>query len=329
MNFKEEDALELARELIRESDIVIENFGPGVMDRLGLGYDVLKKIKPDIIMFSMPATGLYGPLKNLRTYGLSLTSTTGLDSTVGYADDDIIPVENAFSDPFNGVFGAYAILTALAHRKKTGEGQQIDFSQQEAVMQMMGPSFMDYSLNGRVGGALGNRHPLGAAAPHGVFPAAGQDKWISIVIESDDEWSNLVNSMNHPEWASSPKYATSASRLENILELHAHLAEWTCGFDRRELSERLQQLGIAAVPVLEVGDLLEDPHFQARKTFIEVDHPLGYRETIYGAYVKLSKSQPIIRPGPWIGQSNDYVFRSILGLSEEKYEALKNAQIIY
>ena len=107
------------------------------------------------------------------------------------------------------------------------------------------------------------------------------------------------------------------------------MAEWTCGFDRRELSERLQQLGIAAVPVLEVGDLLEDPHFQARKTFIEVDHPLGYRETIYGAYVKLSKSQPIIRPGPWIGQSNDYVFRSILGLSEEKYEALKSAQIIY
>ena len=329
LNLKEPEALELARDLIRECDVVVENFGPGVMDRLGLGYSELKKIKPDIVMFSMPATGLYGPLKDLRTYGLSLTSTTGLDSTVGYSDDDIMPVENAFSDPFNGVFGAYAILTALAHKKRTGEGQQIDFSQQEAVMQMVGPAFMDYSLNDRVAGPLFNRHPLAAAAPHGVFPAAGEDQWISLAVSNEEEWSSLVEAMGRPAWSEAAEFRGTEARIRNILDLHEKIADWTSGFDKRALSERLQSVGVAAAPVLAIADLLEDPHFKARGTFIEVDHPLGYRETIYGSYVKLSRSQPDIRPGPYIGQDNDHVFRDILGLSEERYQALIEAKVIY
>ena len=124
-------------------------------------------------MFSMPAAGLTGPLKEIRTYGLSLTSTTGLDSLTGYRDGPPIPVENAFSDPYNGIMGAFAILTALRHRDRTGTGQHIDYSQQEAVMQMVGPAFMDYAMNGRSAGPIGNRHPLAAAAPHGVFPCVG------------------------------------------------------------------------------------------------------------------------------------------------------------
>ncbi|MFP6639139.1 MAG: CoA transferase [Myxococcota bacterium] len=327
LNLKEAEALELARELVGHCDVVVENFGPGVMDRLGLGYDVLKKIKPDLVMFSMPATGLYGPLKDLRTYGLSLTSTTGLDSTVGYADDDLLPVENAFSDPFNGIFGAFAILTALNHRNRTGQGQQIDFSQQEAVMQMVGPAFMDYSFNGRVAGPLANRHPLAAAAPHGVFPSAGEDQWISLAVFDDEEWASLLDVMGHPEWAAA--FAHSEARIEHILALHEHLASWTSGFDRRELAERLQLAGVAAAPVLAVQDLLDDPHFRERGTFIEVDHPLGYRETIYGAYVKLSQSKPVVRPGPAIGQDNDHVFLDLLGLSEERYSRLKDEHVIY
>ena len=299
------------------------------MDRLGLGYEELKKIKPDIVMFSMPATGLYGPLKDLRTYGLSLTSTTGLDSTVGYSDHDILPMENAFSDPFNGVFGAYAILTALAHKKRTGQGQQIDFSQQEAVMQMVGPAFMDYSLNGRIAGPLGNRHPLGGAAPHGVFPCAGEDQWISLAVSNEVEWSALVEAMGHPEWARAGEFESAEARGRNILDLHEKIAAWTAGFDKRELTGQLQSLGVAAAPVLGVAELLSDPHFKARETFIEVDHPLGYRETIYGSYVKMSRSRPVIQPGPYIGQDNERVFREILGLPEDRYRALIESQVIY
>jgi benzylsuccinate CoA-transferase BbsF subunit len=329
LNLKQPEARELALELIAQSDVVVENFGPGVMDRLGFSYEELKRVKEDIILFSMPATGLYGPLKDVRTYGLSLTSTTGLDSLVGYAEGDILPVENAFSDPYNGIFGAFAILTALAHRNRTGEGQQIDFSQQEAVMQMVGPAFADYALNGRVAGPLGNRHPRAMAAPHGVFPCRGEDHWISIVAQEESEWVGLVAAMGAPDWAAAPEFSSLSQRIAHTDVLHAKLGEWTAGFDRRELAETLQAAGVAAAPVLGVADLLDDPHYTDRKTFIEVDHPLGYRETIYNAYVKLSQSVPRVTPGPWIGQDNDHVFLDLLGLDEDRYQALKEAQVIY
>ena len=329
LNLKQDEARELALKLIAECDVVVENFGPGVMERLGLGYDALKEVKEDIIMFSMPAAGLYGPLKDVRTYGLSLTSTTGLDSLVGYSEGDIVPVENAFSDPYNGIFGAFAILTALAHRNRTGQGQQIDFSQQEAVMQMVGPAFSDYVLNERVAGPLGNRHPLAMAAPHGVFPCAGEDRWISIVAQEESEWSGLVAAMGNPDWATGAGFRRLEDRLENIDALHAKIGEWTAGFDDRELTDTLQAAGVAAAPVLGVDDLLDDPHYKARETFIEVDHPLGYRETIYNAYVKLSRSDPKVTPGPWIGQDNDRVFLDMLGLDEARYQALKDDKVIY
>ena len=329
LNLKKPEARELALELIARSDVVVENFGPGVMEKMGLGYEVLKEARDDILMFSMPATGLYGPLKGVRTYGLSLTSTTGLDSLVGYKGGGPIPVENAFSDPFVGIFGAFAVLTALRHRKTTGEGQHIDFSQQEAIMQMVGPAYMDYALNGRVGGPKSNEHPLAAAAPHGVFPCAGDDRWISIAVTCEDEWRSLVLAMGSPDWATDGAFSTLPGRLAHIDDLHTRLARWTIGFDDRELAGKLQEHGVAAAPVLNVADLLHDPHYKARNTFIEVTHPLGFRETIYGAYVKTSRSEVDVTPGPVIGQDNERVFKGLLGLSEERYQQFVSEEIIY
>jgi benzylsuccinate CoA-transferase BbsF subunit len=329
LNLKKAEAKELALALVAESDVVIENFGPGVMEQLGLGYDVLESVKPDIVLFSMPAAGLFGPLKDIRTYGLSLTSTTGLDSLTGYLGGGPIPVENAFSDPYNGIMGAYAVLVALAHRDRTGEGQHVDYSQQEAVMQMVGPAYMDYVLNDRVAGPIGNRHPSAAMAPHGVFQCAGDDRWISIAVATDEEWRGLVAAMGNPDWAGADAFATTAARLENIEALHAKIEAWTPDFDDRELAARCQEHGVAAAPVLNVADLLSDPHYAARNTFVEVEHPLGFSETIYGAYVKTSRSEPRINPGPWIGQDNEYVLKELLGLSEERYRELVEQEVIY
>ena len=329
LNLKEPEALQLAKELIAKSDVVVENFGPGVMERLGLGYEELCRLKDDIILFSMPGAGLYGPMKDLRTYGLSLTSTTGLDSLVGYKGGAPVPVENAFSDPYAGILGAFAVLTALNHRRNTGLGQHVDFSQQEAVMQMVGPAYMDYVLNGRSGGPKSNEHPLAAMAPHGVFRCKGDDRWISIVVGSDEEWHNLLAALRHPEWLKVSEFATREQRLAHIDTLHALIGEWTAQFDDHELAALLQRHGVAASPVLNVGDLLEDPHYKARNTFIQVEHPLGFKETIYGSYVKLTRSEVEVRPGPMIGQDNDYVFRELLGLSEERYRQLIERQVIY
>jgi benzylsuccinate CoA-transferase BbsF subunit len=329
IDLKHAEGRTLALRLIAESDVVIENFGPGVMERLGFGYEALRAVKDDIILFSMPAAGLYGPLEHVRTYGLSLTSLTGLDSLVGYKGEAPIPVENAYSDPFAGIFGSFAILTALHHRRNTGEGQHIDFSQQEAVMQMVGPAYMDYILNGRSGGPRGNEHPTGSMAPHGVFPCSGDDRWIAIAIGSDAEWAALVETMGRPQWACDPALASTKGRLDAIDGIHEVLAGWTPQFDMRALSERLQAAGVAATPVLKVADLLEDPHYRARGTYIEVTHPLGFRETIYGPYVKMSRTPAKVRPGPKMGQDNDYAFLDILKLSPEEYEELKQSRVIY
>ena len=329
LNLKTPQAKELAKALVAKCDVVVENFGPGAMDKLDLGYDVLRQAKPDIVMLSMPGAGLTGPMKDVRTYGMSLTSLAGLDSVTGYVGGGPIPVENAYSDPYNGIMGAFAVLVALTYRDRTGKGQHIDYSQQEAIMQLAAPVFMDYVMNGRVSGPKGNRHPVAVDAPHGVFPCAGDDRWISIAVTNDAEWQGLVAAMGKPEWAASKDYATSAGRVQHIDALHEHLAAWVVGFDKRELAQTLQQHGVAAAPVSDVSDLLHDPHFRARGTFIEVTHPLGFRETIYGAYVKYSRTQPRIAPGPQIGQDNDYVFKELLGLDDDRYRQLIEDEVIF
>lgn len=329
LNLKSPEGIDLARQLVAECDVVVENFAPGVMERLGLGYDELAKVRPDLVMFSMPAAGLYGPLRDLRTYGLSLASITGMDSLTGYVDGPPIPMENAITDPYNGILGAFAILTALHHRDRSGCGQHIDYSQQEAVMHMVGPAVMDYVMNGRSAAPMGNRHPLSMGAPHGVFPCSGDDRWISIAVMSDAEWSALVDAMGAPAWAGAEEFASLAARVGNIEALHERIAEWTSSWDERDLAATLQGHGVAAAPVLSVADLLDDEHYRARDTFVEVEYPLGFRETIYGSYVKLSRSAVPVRPGPVLGADNDRVFLDLLGLPEARYRELIEAQAIY
>ncbi len=329
LNLKKPEAQEIARDLVAKCDVVVENFGPGVMEQLGCGYDVLKAVKPGIVMFSMPAAGLDGPLKGVRTYGLSLTSLTGLDSLTGYAGGPPIPVENAYSDPYNGILGAFPVIAALRHRDRTGQGQHIDYSQQEAVMHMVGPAFMDFAMNGRNAQPKGNRHPLGVAAPHGVFPCSDDDRWVSIAVITEDEWKRLKAAMSDPEWANDPRFESAADRVANIDDLHAKLAEWTAQYDDRDLAQRLQSAGVAAAPVFNVGDLLNDPHYRARGTYVEVTHPLGFKETIYGAYVKTSRTEAAVEPGPAIGQDNDRVFKEILGIPDDRYTQLVEDEVIY
>jgi crotonobetainyl-CoA:carnitine CoA-transferase CaiB-like acyl-CoA transferase len=329
LDLKKPEAQELARQLAGRCDVVIENFGPGVIAKLHLGYDELRALKRDIIMASMPAAGLFGPLKDIRTYGMSLSSITGLDSVTGYLDGPPIPMENAFADPLGGVIGALGVLLALHYRARTGKGQHIDFSQQEGVMQLIAPAFMDYVMNRRVAGPIGNRHPLGAAAPHGVFPCAGDDRWISIAVVTQEEWQGLVRAMGAPGWTQAPEFADAIRRARNIDALHERLSEWTRRFDDYVLAARLQERGVAAAPVLNVADLLRDPHHTARGTFIEVRHWLGFTETIYGAYVKGNGPQPDIRPGPTIGQDNAHVFRDLVGIDEERYRRLVDDKVIF
>ncbi len=329
LNLTKPEARDLVLRLVSLCDVVAENLGPGVMEKLGLGPQELRKVNPRLITIFLRPAGMFGPLSHLRTYGVSLTSITGLDSITGYGPGDLQTFENAFADPLLGVAAAFAVVAALRYRDLTGQGLHIDFSQQEAVMQLMGPHVMDYFFNRRVAGPLGNRHPLGVGAPHGVFRCRGDDRWISIACLEEEEWQGLVEAMGRPNWALDPRFATAQGRLQHIDELHARLEEWTADKDQYELAHLLQSHGVAAAPVLDIAGLYHDPHLRARGTFVEVEHPLGFRETIYGAYVKMSRTPPRVRPGPMMGQDNEKVFKGLLGLSEAEYRRLVEAQVIY
>jgi benzylsuccinate CoA-transferase BbsF subunit len=299
------------------------------MERFGLDYPALREVAPALIFASLASTGQSGPLAGLRTYGNSLASLSGLDSLTGHADGRLQAMENAYADPLGGVIGALAILLALHHRDRTGRGQHIDYAQLEGTMQLVGPMFLDYTINGRVAGPIGNRHPVGAMAPHGVFPCRGLDRWIAIAVATDAEWRALANAVGDEIWARDPALAERAGRVAQVERIHSRLAEWTRDFDRDALASQLQDLGVAASPVCDVSDLLDHPHYRARQTFIEVEHPLGFRETIYGAYVKCSRTRPDVRPGPSIGQDNEFVLRELLGLSDARYRELVEKRVIY
>lgn len=329
IDLKDEEGQALARAFVAHCDVVVENFSPGVMDRLGIGYQRLAEGHPDLVMVSMPAAGRTGPLSHVRTYGMSLSSITGLDSITGYLDGPPVPMENAFADPLGGIIGAYAALLALNWRKRSGRGMHVDCSQQEGVMQLIGPAFMDYVMNGRVARPMGNRHPRNAAAPHGVFRCAGDDRWIAIAVHTDAEWQALVQAMGHPAWATAAALATHSGRLARIDELHRQISDWTADRDDRQLAVSLQQAGVAATPVLDVGDLISDPQYRARQTFFEFENPGGFRETLYGNYVKTRNAQAPLVTGPMIGQDNEYVFCELMGMPPEHYRQLVEKRIIY
>ena len=330
LNLKRPEAQALALQFVAQCDVALENFSPGVMQRMHLNYERLKSVRPDLIMLSMPAAGLAGPLHKLRTYGNSLACISGLDSVTGYLGSSRPQgMETAPADMLGGVVGALAVMMADRHRRRTGRGQHVECSQQEAFMHLIGPAFMDYLWNGRVAGPIGNRHPLRVAAPHGLFRCRGEDRWIAIAVGTDEEWRGLVAALGRPAWALAPSLAEASGRLRDIDAIHEHLAAWTKDCDDYELAGRLQQHGVAATPILDIADLLHDPHFRARRTFIEVTHPLGFTETIYGAYVKCSRSEPYVRPGPARGCDNEHVFKKLLGLSEARYRELVEQQVIY
>jgi len=196
-------------------------------------------------------------------------------------------------------------------------------------MPMMGPAFMDYVMNGVIAGPKGNEHPQAAASPHGVFRCRGEDRWVSIACYDDEEWQSLLKAMPDAGRLATADFATTGQRLARIDEVHRVIEEWTLAREASEVVAILQDHGVAAAPVTTTADLATDPHFRARATFIETTHPLGFQETIYGAYVKMSRSEPAVRPGPALGQDNEYVFKELLGLPEERYADLIARQVIF
>ena len=328
VNTTKPGAIDLIKELVPHCDVVVENFSPGVMDRLGLGYDVLSGIKSEIVMASISSNGQTGPLRDLRAYAPSIGALSGLDSTMGYEGERPLGLKHAYADIVGALHSVFAIVSALHQKERTGQGQYIDVSMLRATVATMGAGLMEYEMTGRVMGPKGNYDP--AMAPYGNYPCQGDDAWVSIAVRTEDEWQGLKTGMDNPAWCEEERFSSRYSRLKNRRDLDDNLSAWTRERTPGYITELLQANGVAAIPVMGAEDRLFNPHFKERGLYSDIEHPSLGAEPVYNIMWNLERTPPSIhRHAPLLGEHNQKIFGGLLGMAEEEITRLEEDQVLW
>lgn len=317
-----EEGRGIVRRLVERSDVVFENNVPETIEKLGLTYETLKEWNPEIIEVRMPAFGLSGRYKNYRGLGTHIEGVIGHSLLRGFPDSD--PTANTLlyaGDMLGGIIGAFATMTALHRRKRTGKGGLVEIPQSENGIAMFAPAVMDWVMNRRLHGPAGN-HDTWGGAPSGVYPTRGEDRWIAIGVCADEGWRALCDEIGDEATRDDPRFADNAGRREHHDEMDRILADWTASHDNRELAQRLQARGVAAGPVLDAGDVYADPHLRARGYFERVSHPeFGPKTYDWPGMLFRMRETPLhVQKAPAaLGEDNEYVYKQVLGYSDEEY----------
>ena len=327
LNLATPRGLELVKRLVARADIVVENFAGGAIERMGLSYEVIKAIKPDIIMLSSCMQGQTGPYARHPGSGHKLTALAGFNHILGWPDRKPAYIA-AYTDFIAPRYNIIAIMAALEYRRRTGKGQYLDISQYEAGIQFMAPLILDYNVNKRVVARMGNR--CSYAAPHGVYRCRGEDRWCAISVFTDSEWESFCRVIGNPGLASDLRFATLLARKRNEDELDRLVDEWTINYPAEEVMDLMQAAGVAAGVVQTGEDLLDhDPQFKHRNTFTDLEHPeVGKYRTQAGTHFVLSKYTCDIKRAPLLGEHNEYVFKKILGIPDDEYDTLVKEGVI-
>lgn len=324
--------MEAYLKLVAVSDIVMENNVPQTYAKFGASYETLRRTRPDIILVRLPAYGLEGPYATYRAAGRQMESLAGHNWVRGYRDEstdesgDLISVRGTtyLADAVGGASVAFATMVALCHRRATGEGQLVEVASAEAVVHHVPESVIDYELNGRIQGPLGNGHP--SRAPQGCYRCRGGDNWLVISVGSDEEWSGLVRAMGEPGWAKDVRFATALGRYRLQHEIDEGISAWTRDKDHIKLMHVLQAVGVAAAPVHDQEELFEDPHMRSRGFFQELHQPsTGIHQYPGMSWQMVGTPNPIRRPSPMLGEHNEMVYGQLLGLTKEEYRRLEEA----
>jgi benzylsuccinate CoA-transferase BbsF subunit len=326
LNFKQPEAIEIFKKLVAWADVVAEGFPAGVMDKLGLDYEGLKKVNPQIIMFRTCGYGHTGPMADQPGFGSILTAVTMMDNIVGWPDRPPVPPSTYYTDQLSPMYASLAIMAALDYRRRTGKGQYIDHAQIEAGLNYMTPLILDYQVNHRELALKGNKSDH--AAPHGIYRCKGEDRWVAIAVTTDDEWQSFVQVIGSPARAKAKKYATMAGRLKNSDELDRLVEEWTVNYPPEAVEEMLQQAGVGAGVVASAKDIDEDPQMNYYNFYREFDHPyMGKLRYYHPAGIKMSAVDTAMKRPVLIGEHNDYICTEILGMPREEVDRLRKKGI--
>src|SRR5262245_5125845 len=324
---KAPQATELAKKIVAWSDVVIENFSPGTMARLGLDYQNLKKVKPDLVMLSSSNLGQSGPHAHHAGFGSQLSSLAGSTHLTGYPDGAPHILCGPYIDYIAVAYGAVAILAALDYKRRTGRGNHIDAAQYETGLQYLAPILLDYKVNGTVAGRNANRDPY--ASPHGAYPCKGDDSWCVLSVHSAAQWQALCQAMGNPEWSADARFSSHAARKANEDELDHKIGEWTAGFAAREVMEKLQTAGVNAGIVNTMKDVYTDSQLAQRPQWIELEHPEIGKMHYQRPPFLLSKTPPgPSKRDPLLAEHNEYFYRQVLGIPESDYKTLVSEGVI-
>lgn len=324
LNLREEGARELVRKLVAKSDVVLQNMRPGVLDRMGLGYEALSSVNSELIMASSSAVGATGPEKSYAGYAPTFACLSGIVNISGHPDLPPIALSGSV-DLRVGTATAFEVLVALIHRKRGGPGQQLDISSTEVITSMMGEALVGYELSGRIPERIGNQDDW--MAPHGCYCSAIEGTWVSIAVQGEDEWDALCRVLDDPD-LDSAKYSSREARYANQETLDQRVAAWTLTQQPDTAVAKLQDAGIAAARVHTGVSLAHDPHLAAREAYVSVDHPrLG--KTLVVRPPWRMRGAEIRGPAPLLGQHSAEVLCEVLEMAPEEVERLENEKIVY
>lgn len=322
LDLQKPKGVEVAKRIIKSwANVIVENFTPGVMKRLGLGYEELSKIRPDLIMLSSCNMGQTGPHAKHPGMGSHLTHLSGFTHLSGWPDRDPLILFGPYIDFIGVIYGTIGLVSALEYRRQTGKGQLVDVAQFEGGVQFLSSALLDYTVNGRIQGRQGNRCDY--AAPHAAYPCKGEDRWCVIAVFTDDEWESLCRSMGEPARLKDPKFSTLLGRKQNEEELDRFIGEWTSKLSAEEVMDKLQAVGVEGAVIKNMREMYEDPHLKSY-LWAEMDHPEIGKYHLQMPPFKISKAPIQLRmPSPLLGQHNEYVFRDLAGFSAEEYDKLE------
>jgi crotonobetainyl-CoA:carnitine CoA-transferase CaiB-like acyl-CoA transferase len=328
LNLKEAAGVDLVKRLAAISDVVLENMSAGTMERTGIGYDTLSATNPRLVMVAMSGAGQFGPLADMRTYAPTMSSFVGLESLVGYSGELPTGALNfAIGDPNAAVHALVALFAALERRETTGRGCYIDLSQTEALFATLTPYVLQAQVEGRQPLPAGNAHP--AMAPHGIFPTAGEDRWLSISVRDDRDWAALAAVGGAQEWARETLFSAAGGRIAHRETLEQMLAAWTSLHDRDRLVTHLRAAGVPASPVNDIDALWTDPQLAARSMADIVELPGLGQEALFRAPWNVSGfGVETGTRGPVLGEHNDRVLRGTLGLAADAFDKLRTEGVI-
>jgi crotonobetainyl-CoA:carnitine CoA-transferase CaiB-like acyl-CoA transferase len=323
------EAREIILNLVKISDIVVENFSPRVMSNWNLDYAALKNSKENLIMLSMSATGQSGPWKDFVAFGPTVQSLGGLNYLTSYSPQAPMGLGYAYADIVSGLYGAFSILAALEHRDRCGRGQHIDLSEYEAACTTIGPALIDACVNHNKIVPRGNDADQIPAAPYGCYKCSGADRWCVIAVYTDNQWQSFRRVLGNPAWSANDKFSSLAARKEHKKILDNHIGKWTSGQTAENVVDCLQPAGIAAGVVQNAEDVANDPQLSAAQYFTSLNHPVLGEINTDTYPINFKNGQKVSwKASPLLGEANQYVFEELLGMKKSTIQSFIDKGII-